>query len=798
MAVKDSPIVVRTTADLAGINPAHGEIVETLGHTNVGVGAGRYEYQRTGRSGASGLGHVNHAGGGADDWFRLVHDGEISSAQAGSISGEDAADSIQACVDVAGSTGVAVRIPASFPVLINSTISVPPNVSIKGDGAADVGSLVLTEIDDGSPVFDCPSGSGYQFQDFTIKSATGSKLNCVGIRGGNIGDVETAAARFFMSNIRMQKLGVGIQWNGWIGTCIRAFIDFCDIGIEVDNANGTYWDVHVENCTQQMVVRGGNDVTIKGMLESGLSSTTHGIVVEAGESITLIEPYFEFNGTPALVNAISVGQASGTVQRFSCLGGTVTVHENDGSSSAVLIDKCNSGTVDGLSVWTESTVTTNGFELTANAIDVDHDLHRTSRCVVVDNGRSSGPVVNLVDDANLSTGEGVALTYAFNTRGYRSKESEVANPITFTVPSPANDLLIVSAHPLVNGNPVQLTTTGTLPAPLATATTYYVVSAAIDSVKLAATVGGSAIDITDGGSGTHSIVPQITPNIKHGSDAIRCRAVTTGNTLHRVAFDFPTRVSSLLAGKPFTFGCWVYVPSIANFVNNSDTVVATVDDSTDVFTSAGHGLSNGDVINFASTGTLPSPITVLTNYFVIDATADTFKVSLSSGGAAVNVTTAGTGVLYWNAVPLLRPAVYLYDGVASFVTNSGDQGYVLRPGGWQYMSIQGVLSSGATGLQLRVDIVGSAPGAGVSDGSEYLILDSVYIAEGRHSMRRMIDSKSFKQSRQQLGATAPTSGAHYVGEIVYNTAPSAAGTIGWVCVTAGTPGTWKTFGAIEA
>jgi hypothetical protein len=31
-----------------------------------------------------------------------------------------------------------------------------------------------------------------------------------------------------------------------------------------------------------------------------------------------------------------------------------------------------------------------------------------------------------------------------------------------------------------------------------------------------------------------------------------------------------------------------------------------------------------------------------------------------------------------------------------------------------------------------------------------------------------------------------------------NSAPTAGGNIGWVCTTAGTPGTWKTFGAIAA
>jgi hypothetical protein len=44
----------------------------------------------------------------------------------------------------------------------------------------------------------------------------------------------------------------------------------------------------------------------------------------------------------------------------------------------------------------------------------------------------------------------------------------------------------------------------------------------------------------------------------------------------------------------------------------------------------------------------------------------------------------------------------------------------------------------------------------------------------------------------------PTSGAHARGEIVWNMNPSAGGKIGWVCVTSGTPGTWKPFGPIDA
>ncbi len=49
----------------------------------------------------------------------------------------------------------------------------------------------------------------------------------------------------------------------------------------------------------------------------------------------------------------------------------------------------------------------------------------------------------------------------------------------------------------------------------------------------------------------------------------------------------------------------------------------------------------------------------------------------------------------------------------------------------------------------------------------------------------------------QSAAAAPVAGTYVVGDIVLNNAPTSGGFIGWVCTTAGSPGTWKTFGAIS-
>ncbi len=82
--------------------------------------------------------------------------------------------------------------------------------------------------------------------------------------------------------------------------------------------------------------------------------------------------------------------------------------------------------------------------------------------------------------------------------------------------------------------------------------------------------------------------------------------------------------------------------------------VAAVDTTltNDQLLSPGHGLANGDrviVYNLFGT-TLATGLTEGTAYFVVNATADAFKVSTTSGGAAVDITALGGGELYFERV----------------------------------------------------------------------------------------------------------------------------------------------------
>jgi hypothetical protein len=51
---------------------------------------------------------------------------------------------------------------------------------------------------------------------------------------------------------------------------------------------------------------------------------------------------------------------------------------------------------------------------------------------------------------------------------------------------------------------------------------------------------------------------------------------------------------------------------------------------------------------------------------------------------------------------------------------------------------------------------------------------------------------------QDTGTAAPTTGTWTRGWIRWHSAPELGGFMGWVCTTAGTPGTWAEFGFISA
>lgn len=96
---------------------------------------------------------------------------------------------------------------------------------------------------------------------------------------------------------------------------------------------------------------------------------------------------------------------------------------------------------------------------------------------------------------------------------------------------------------------------------------------------------------------------------------------------------------------PTLMGFMTHPPMNGLHQNNGTATSCTVNDSTDVITATAHGLANGDIIQLGGTA-VPAGTTAATDYYVRDASTNTFKISATSGGSAVNMTDAGTSVTF--------------------------------------------------------------------------------------------------------------------------------------------------------
>ena len=120
--------------------------------------------------------------------------------------------------------------------------------------------------------------------------------------------------------------------------------------------------------------------------------------------------------------------------------------------------------------------------------------------------------------------------------------------------------------------------------------------------------------------------------------------------------------------------------------------LVTINASTETFSATAHGLSANDQVVFsASQGTLPAPLVSGTTYFIraTGLTADTFTVSTTAGGGALDITGATTGIY-----SVVRQGATQVD-VISFSSNRFG-GTVSRPSAGQLMFPQLVFPRNAT------------------------------------------------------------------------------------------------------
>ena len=159
----------------------------------------------------------------------------------------------------------------------------------------------------------------------------------------------------------------------------------------------------------------------------------------------------------------------------------------------------------------------------------------------------------------------------------------------------STNIVTCAGHGLADGDIIRMyisigSASGHIPAPLKQYKNYYVKYINANTFYVSLTNGGATIDITDAGS---------SPGYKF--------------SLYR-STDYK-----------------VFTAAVSNII-----------------TSATHGLIEGDVIYVDSNATLPAPLVVGTPYYVKYINANTFKLSLTSGGSEIDITTTGTGSHWWH------------------------------------------------------------------------------------------------------------------------------------------------------
>ena len=189
------------------------------------------------------------------------------------------------------------------------------------------------------------------------------------------------------------------------------------------------------------------------------------------------------------------------------------------------------------------------------------------------------------------------------------------NSITQTsVNATANTFTLPSSTSYRNGAYINIATLGTAPTTTGAVPIsgdYYVVnptgSPSGNTFQIAATAGGTALDITNSGLGT--ITFQQHPI-----------AVTTAGTI-TIPVNYPAYPIAITQSNPNT--------------------------NTNTITVAGTSYASGDYIGISTVGTSPESTSgiISGNYYVVNPSGTTFQIATTSGGTPLDITNSGSGTL---------------------------------------------------------------------------------------------------------------------------------------------------------
>ena len=343
----------------------------------------------------------------------------------------------------------------------------------------------------------------------------------------------------------------------------------------------------------------------------------------------------------------------------------------------------------------------------------------------------------------------------------------------------AANTVTASAHELLTGMGVQVTTTGTVPGGLALLTTYYVIKAGANTFKLATSyanaVAGTAIDLTSIGVGTHTFTPVAVSAVVLASGAVDTEANVVTATSHPLLTGMEvqlTTTGTLPGGLALATTYWIikasadtikFATSYANAGagtaidltavgsgTHTITPVAVaaaaldsatdINATTDIFTKVAHGFLTGHKGQIATDTTLPAGLTAATDYWVIRATADTFKLAASLsdalGGTAIDITDVGTGIQTFTLSAIIAPTA-VSGGIDTELNTLISSAHGLLTGHKLQVTTSGALPTGISALTnywvIRVDAATFKIAASLSDALAGTAVDITALGTGNQT-----------------------------------------------------------------
>jgi len=234
----------------------------------------------------------------------------------------------------------------------------------------------------------------------------------------------------------------------------------------------------------------------------------------------------------------------------------------------------------------------------------------------------------------------------------------------------------------------------------------------------------------------------------------------------------------------------------------TDIVVAT--NVATATTAAAHGLTTGDYMAVKG-ATAATALNNLVGYSVTVTGATTFTFA-TSGVADATYTEAGLSIYPYSYGLSSASGVGLHvinfyaeqcTGLNAYI--SGTTVPFLIDGGYNQdgrMLYDTVTNGTIRGVKNSLVTTGWNTGQYVDlAGNHYVDYDWSNVAGAGTTF---VGPDPYMRGQTYYGTAAPASGTWVAGQIVYNSAPAAGGVPGWVCVTGGTPGTWKAQAVLAA